>query len=113
MTAIDSELHGHIRALDALAAAPALARGDLPAFQDGARRVLHSQPDWRNVLLFRPDATQLVNLRVPYGGPLPPTIEVDTVRRAVATRKAAIGDVSRGPLGDRAARFPGCWPGRS
>jgi signal transduction histidine kinase/ActR/RegA family two-component response regulator len=106
MTAIDSELHGHVRSLEALAAAPSLARGDLGAFHDAARRVMRSQPDWRNVLLFRPDATQLVNLRMPYGGTLPPTIEVDTVRRAVATRKPAIGDVSRGPLGDADFALP-------
>ncbi len=106
MTAIDSELHGHIRSLEALAAAPALARGDLKLFYDAARRVLQSQPDWRNVLLFRPDATQLINLRMPYGGTLPPTIEVDTVRRAVATGKPAIGDVSHGPLGDADFALP-------
>ena len=106
MTAVDSELRGHILTLEALATSGHLTLRDYRSFYEESARILRSQPDWRNVLLFAPDTRQLVNVRAGLDRPLPRTIEVDTVRRAVATQRPVIGDVSQGPLGDADFALP-------
>ena len=55
ITALEANMEGHLAALRALAASSALERGDLQAFDAEARRVLPTQPAWRNIMLIAED----------------------------------------------------------
>ena len=71
MTAVDTELRGHIATLRGLATSKNLEANDLRAFHDDALRVLKSQPDWQAVILSLPSGQQVINtLRAP-GASLP------------------------------------------
>jgi len=67
MSAIDTELRGSIAALNALASSKNLEAGDIRAFHDEARRVLASQPQWRNIGLATLAREQLMDANLPYG----------------------------------------------
>jgi CheY-like chemotaxis protein len=67
---LNTRLDAETRALEALAASPMAAAGDLDAFREEARRLLAQQPDWYNIVLLDADR-QLLNLRLPPGAPLP------------------------------------------
>jgi signal transduction histidine kinase len=69
--ALDREHEGTIRALHVLAQSAYLASGDLRAFDAQARRVQKQQPGWNSIILADGAANQLLNLRVPFGAPLP------------------------------------------
>ena len=93
MTAVDAELRGHFRAVEALGASGNLAAGDPQAFYAEADRVLESQPDWQNVILARADGLQLVNLAVPLGS-LPVTLpDIDGVEDVTRTLQPVVGNV--------------------
>src|SRR5258705_64151 len=49
LTAVDAELGGSIRTLEALATSRALEAGDLQAFHAESVRVLASQPSWSSI----------------------------------------------------------------
>jgi signal transduction histidine kinase/CheY-like chemotaxis protein len=102
LTAVDTEIRGQITSIYALAASRSLMHDNLRDFYEDARRVLHSQPDWRNVILFDTSGRQLVNVRVGPDGQLPRTVEPQTVELALHSGHAAIGDVQQSPLADRA-----------
>jgi signal transduction histidine kinase/ActR/RegA family two-component response regulator len=99
LSAVDAQMLGYVGTLRALAASSSLDGGDLQSFQEEARRVLASQPDWRNVLLLDTSGQQLVNLRFPYGTRLPSQSQLDKrgFREVIATRRAFIGDLNPGP----------------
>ena len=61
MTAVDAALRGHISTLEALASASNLESDDLQTFRNDAGRALNAQGDWQNIILAKPDGTQLVN----------------------------------------------------
>src|SRR5262249_43597901 len=88
----------------ALATSRALDSGDLPGFDERARRILATEPGWAAVMLSTPAGTPLVDTRLGYGQPLPPLAERDSFERAVRTRQPTIGDLAEGP--DRALIFP-------
>jgi len=70
--AVDRELIASIRALEVLAADDSLDSGDLERFYGQAARALKSFPKWETILLLDTTAQQLINLRRPFGVPLPP-----------------------------------------
>jgi CheY-like chemotaxis protein len=72
---LDTRLDAETRALEALAASPTAAFGDLDAFREEARRLLAQQPAWHNIVLLDADR-QLLNLRLAPGAPLPPAAEL-------------------------------------
>ncbi len=100
LSAVEAQMLGYIGTLRALAASESLDSGDLRAFHAEARRVLASQPDWRNVLLLDPSGQQLINLRFPYGARLPAESQLDNAgfRQVVSTRTPFIGDLNAGPM---------------
>src|SRR5678815_3602962 len=51
ISAVDAELNGHIRTLQALGAARSLADGRMADFYDQARKILATQPAWTNIVL--------------------------------------------------------------
>jgi diguanylate cyclase (GGDEF)-like protein/PAS domain S-box-containing protein len=98
---VDRELDGMVLALQILAISPALAAGDLAAFDVQARAALRYRG--ANVVLRDRAGQQLVNTRLPRGAPLPVTSSPE-VRAADATALATgapyvsdlfVGTVSR------------------
>jgi signal transduction histidine kinase len=99
MTAVDTELHGQISSLEALAVMPASSSGDRRRFRETARNFLASQGDWLNITLARPDGQQVVNLRVPEGRPLPNIRRLEGgFERLIATRQPVVGDLVIAPV---------------
>jgi signal transduction histidine kinase/ActR/RegA family two-component response regulator len=100
LTAVDAQMLGYLGTLHALAASADLDTGDLQGFDAEARRVLESQVDWRNVLLLNSAGQQLMNLRFPYGAPLPNEAQIDNpgFREVLASKKAVIGSLNPGPV---------------
>src|SRR6266481_3689543 len=82
----------------ALATARSLAQGDLKEFHAEARRVLATQPDWKDIILLAPDGRQLVNTARPFGAPLPSASEPASLEAVVLTRRPVVGDIARGRL---------------
>ncbi|HEY0340781.1 MAG TPA: sensor histidine kinase, partial [Steroidobacteraceae bacterium] len=100
LTAVDAQMLGYLGTLHALAASVDLDTGDLRGFDEEARRVLDSQPDWRNVLLLDTAGQQLLNLRLPFGAQLPNEAQVDNpgFREVIDSKQAVIGDLNAGPV---------------
>ena len=59
MSAVDAELRGHIKTLEALATSDDLERNDLQSFYAEATRVLAAQPGWSQVILSDGEGRQL------------------------------------------------------
>ncbi|HET7365018.1 MAG TPA: cache domain-containing protein [Burkholderiales bacterium] len=115
MSAVDAELEGHIRTVQALAASRNLEKGDVRAFYDESVRVLHSQPRWLNVGLQSASGAQLFNAVQPYGSPATPQVDQDSLERALESGKPQIGNVAVGPAVDKAAtrvRVPVVYGGK-
>ena len=89
---LDREMVASIRALEALGESDRLDRGDLVAFEEEARRVLRTEPSWLRVHLLSPDGRQLVSSRYGVGPDLPPDLDPESLRGAVATdHRGAVG----------------------
>src|ERR1043166_9213407 len=70
--ALDRELDGTIRSLQVLAESPHLQAGDLLSFYEQAQRTLSMQRGWANIIVIdAKNGRQIINLRRPYGVPLP------------------------------------------
>jgi signal transduction histidine kinase len=98
-TAVDAELDRAVSVLEVLASAPALDQGDLPRFHSVMRRVLSANPEWVTISLADATGKPLANARLPLAAPLPTLVEPESFRRAVSTREAVFGTISRGPGG--------------
>ncbi len=105
LATVDAQMVGYLGTLRALSASASLEAGDLQAFQTEARRVLDSQPDWRNILLLDTSGQQLMNLRFAYGAQLPNESQIDNpgFREVLASRKPFIGNLNPSPV----SRLPG------
>ncbi|HSS29358.1 MAG TPA: sensor histidine kinase, partial [Usitatibacter sp.] len=92
MTAVDSEINGHVTTLRALGASESLERGDLARFRAEAARVLASQPGWQDAVLAKGDGTRLVDVRAPdeLAAPLE---DHSSIARSIATHAPATGNV--------------------
>ena len=100
LTAVDAQMLGYLGTLRALAASVNLESGNLADFHAEAHRVLASQADWRNVLLLDITGQQLLNLRFPYGAPLPNEGQLDNpaFRQTLRTGKPSISNLNPGPV---------------
>ena len=96
--AVEREMAGTIRILQALAASERLEQGDLAAFHAEAKRVQQSQPDWYNVILFAPDGQERISVLRPTGHPLRRVTDTDSFQRLIATRQPVVGRLLRGPI---------------
>src|SRR4051812_4864457 len=89
MTAVDTELRGHILSLQGFATSGSLQRGDLRAFSEEMRRFLASQPDWQLIILSSPRGEQLANTAPGFErGRLGSDLE--SLGRTVATRQPVV-----------------------
>jgi signal transduction histidine kinase/CheY-like chemotaxis protein len=93
MTAVDSEIRGHVLTLKALATSESLKSGALSKFHAEMTRVLASQPDWRSIQLGSTSREQVLNTSRPYGAKLPKIRDNVSFERALNGPDAAIGGV--------------------
>jgi two-component sensor histidine kinase len=92
-SAVDQQIHVWRAVLNALAASPALATGDLASFYFQASAVARQHD--ANFVLFDESLRQRMNTLVAYGQPLPGQLhDPDAVRRVFATGEPQV----RGPL---------------
>lgn len=103
ITAVDSELRGHILTVQAMATSRGFAKGDVRELYEEARRVLPSQPGWLNIGLLSSTGTQLFNAVLPFGAPPGVQVDQDSLERALELATPQIGNVAIGPAIDRAA----------
>ena len=101
--AVDRELAVSIRTLEQLATSEHLDSGELRKFYDQASRTLKIQPSWEAILLIDPFGQQVINLRVPFGTPLPETGASQLNKDVIGTGQPAIsnlftGAIVKGPL---------------
>ena len=94
MTAVDAALRGHISTLQALASASSLESDDFQVFRNDAVRALNAQSDWQNIILAKPDGTQLVNAVRQGGEAMTATSDVKSFRKVVDEKTPGIGDIS-------------------
>src|SRR3990167_8513502 len=100
---VDRELAVSIRTLEQLATSEHLDSGELRKFYDQASRTLKIQPSWEAILLIDPFGQQVINLRVPFGTPLPETGASQLNKDVIGTGQPAIsnlftGAIVKGPL---------------
>jgi signal transduction histidine kinase len=94
MSAIDAEVTGHIRTLQAVSASRALAARDYRRFHEELVAVLATQPGWANVVLHAADGRHLVSAAVPWGTPLPDqALQPESILTAIRTLKPVAGNV--------------------
>jgi signal transduction histidine kinase/ActR/RegA family two-component response regulator len=100
-SAVDALLSGHLATLNALGSSEALERADMVAFAGAARRVMAAQAHWRNVILVDVSGQQRMNARLGAGVALPAeeADQLSSLAHVMATGRAHVGDVARGPSG--------------
>jgi signal transduction histidine kinase/ActR/RegA family two-component response regulator len=100
LLAVEREVDAAVTTLQALAASPLLTRGNLREFYDEAGAVLPTQRGWRTIILLSSSGEQLVNLRRPFGRPLPPVdVTRGHFRSAAMDRTPTVSDLFVGPVG--------------
>lgn len=99
---VDREMDGLVAALQALATSPSIAEGNLERIDRQARHLASQRGS--AIALRRLDGQQLVNTLVPFGSPLPKTMDPvlrEADLRAIETRKPVISDLYSGTVGKR------------
>jgi len=90
---VDRQFDSVVGTLQALGTSDALDRGDLQTFQQEAARVQSTQTGWFGVTLITADGTQLVNTRVPWGTPLVPTADPESLARVFRVKRPTVGSI--------------------
>jgi signal transduction histidine kinase len=98
---LDSELQRTITALEVLALSNRLGQGDFDGFRLRAKAAMGLQPAWSNILVLDAAGTQLLNLNVPAGAPLPALPSLESTLVAARTGKPQISDLIRGSMSGR------------
>ena len=99
--AIDRELLASIRTLEALATSQHLDSGELRKFYEQAKRVLEAHQGWDNMLLVDLSGQQLINLRRPFGSPLPRSGAPELIRQVSETGQPAVSNLFWGYIAQR------------
>jgi signal transduction histidine kinase len=95
---VDLELTSSLSTLNALATSEHLDTGDLRAFYQQAQRVLVVHETWKTISLLDLSGQQVLNLLRPLGAPLPPSGNLEVVRRTLDTGQPAVSDIFVGPV---------------
>jgi len=98
LTAVDNEISASIAALEALSTSASLMAGDLAGFYDVANRALKRRESWENIVLIDPAGQQRINLRRPFGEPLPKSNDGASVTEVVTTGKPLVTDIITAPI---------------
>jgi signal transduction histidine kinase len=97
--ALDSELQGYTSALRVLTHSAHLGSGDLARFYEQAQRVRAEQPTWGTIVLADAEGRQLINLRMPFGAPLPHVAPEPAVFAAVIkARQPVVSGLFENPV---------------
>ena len=96
--AVDNQLIASVSTLQALAAFDHPDAMDLERFHVQARRVLATQPGWRNIALHDRAGRQLISAAHPFGAPLPPAGNVEMVSQALDTGVVVISNLFVSPV---------------
>ena len=103
ISAVDTELRGHVLTLQAMATSRSFENGDLRTLYEESKRVLASQPAWLNVGLQSGNGMQLFNAIEPFGRLPVPQADQESLERALELGTPQIGNVALGPAIDKAA----------
>ena len=98
-SAVDAELDTTLQTVKVLSSSNALATGDLAGFYDVAKSAIKANPDWLGVILTDASGKVLLKTTQPYGANDQVIADTDSLRKAMATQRALVGSVSRGPSG--------------
>lgn len=98
---VDAELGRSVAALKVLAMSNTLQQGDLRGFYALATRTVRADPTWNNVQLVSIEGEQLVNVRLPFGTPLPPLNRPELPLQAVYKREPVVADLAMGVVAQR------------
>ncbi|MDP3759247.1 MAG: hypothetical protein Q8R01_01865 [Ramlibacter sp.] len=98
---VDAELERSVAALKVLAMSGTLQRGDLRGFHELASRTVRADPRWNNLQLVGTGGEQLVNVRLPFGSPLPPLNRPELALQAVYKREPVVADLAMGVVAQR------------
>jgi PAS domain S-box-containing protein len=97
--ALDREFLVSIQSLKVLAASTHLDKGQLSEFYADMKGALAAYSRaWQNITLTDSSGRQLINLRRPFGSPLPPTGNPEAIEQGRHSKEAAIANLSRGPV---------------
>ena len=97
--ALDREFLVSIQSLKVLAASTHLDKGQLAEFYGDMKGALAGYSRaWQNLTLVDSSGQQLINLRRPFGSPLPPTSNPEAIERVRRGKEAAIANLSPGPV---------------
>jgi len=97
--ALDREFLVSIQSLKVLAASTHLDKEQLAEFYHDMKGALAAYSRaWQNLTLVDSSGQQLINLRRPFGSPLPPTGNPEAIERVRRSKEAAIADLSPGPV---------------
>ncbi len=96
--ALDREFTGAIQALKILASSKSLAHGRLAAFYEEMQDATAAYgPGWLSIGLLDRNGQQLINLRRPFGSPIPPA-DPKLIERTLRTGEPSISNVFIGPI---------------
>ena len=96
---VDRELYSAEAALKVLAASPALARGDLPAFYEEAKTANRGPTGW--TFLMDRNGDQLINTFLPVRSELPKGFHAPIAQQVMASQKTTVSDLLSGAASKR------------
>lgn len=99
-SALDREFETSLATLQALVESEVLDESDLARFYRTAQ-VLRSQRGWSNLVVLRPDGTQLLNLKQPLGTKLPNLRARAYLQQVVTTKRPFVSDLYKGSMAQK------------
>lgn len=93
LTAVDTELNGHVETLRALASSYSLQTGNLASFHRQALRLLATQDNWRSIVLALPSGQRVLDTSLPFGSPLS-VMDRNGFEETLARNEPTIGNLS-------------------
>ena len=96
--AVDRELEKAIAALATLATVEHLDSGDIRKFYQEAKRALAVNEGWETILLIDTSGQQIINLRQPFGLPLPRTSTSELDKKVIDSARPAVSNLFFGLL---------------
>lgn len=97
---LDREFETSLAALQALVESDVLDENNLARFYRTAQ-VLRGQRGWSNLVVLRPDGTQLLNLKQPLGSALPNLRARAYLQQVVATKRPFVSDLYLGSMASK------------
>ena len=97
-----AELQAEVQVAETLALSASLDKPDLEAFYREASRLKEARQLWHTIELDDTEGQQLVNLLRPLGAQLGPTADLDSLQRAVRTKRSTVAGI--GPVGPVSGR---------